>query len=98
MAEEAKSATQGRVITYSAILPLLLGCLLVIAGMILVIVTSVFQTNEPASFGAVIFIGPVPIVIGTGPEAAFMIVISIALTAISLIMLIMICRKKRVSD
>lgn len=53
-----------------------------ISGMVILTIATVFSSSSPTSSGIVIFIGPFPIVFGSGPEAGWLIVISILLTAL----------------
>jgi uncharacterized membrane protein len=73
-----------------------LGFVLVLVGITIVLVAAVLLGGS-ASFGAVIFIGPFPIVVGAGPEATLLIVLSIILAVVSVVMLLVMRRKVRVS-
>ncbi len=69
----------------------LLGFLVILIGMILMIAATVFSGVQNGSWGAggVIFIGPFPIVFGVGPEAHWLVLISIILAILSIVMLIL---------
>ena len=71
---------------------LILAFLLFFVGMIILAVASV--SNGSGSFSAVIFIGPIPIVFGAGPDAYWLILIGILLAVISMVFYVLI-RKKR---
>jgi len=71
---------------------LVLGFAIVIIGVIIIAVGAALG-NGSASVGGVIFIGPFPIVFGAGPDAAWLIVISIVLAVVS-IMLFMLFRRR----
>ena len=64
---------------------LILGFILVFAGVIIVLVAAALSGGGSASFGGVIFIGPFPIVIGAGPEASLMVLFGIILAVLSVI-------------
>jgi uncharacterized membrane protein len=77
---------------------LILGSVLVFAGIIVVLVAAVLHGNDPANIGAVIFIGPFPIVIGAGSEAALTVLFGIILAVLSVIMFIVMSRRSKGSD
>lgn len=70
----------------------LLGFLLIFTGMFFVIVAAVLS-GTPATFGAVIFVGPIPIVLGAGPHSLWAIVLAVALTIFGVI-LFLVLRKR----
>jgi uncharacterized membrane protein len=76
---------------------LFLGITLVFVGIAVLIVAS-FVFGGSGSVGGVILIGPFPIVFGTGPDAGWLLTISVILTVVSVILfLIMNRRARRVS-
>jgi uncharacterized membrane protein len=62
-----------------------IGFVVAISGIAILTIASVFSSSSSTSSSAVIFIGPFPIVFGNGPEASWLIVISILLAALSTI-------------
>ena len=73
---------------------LLLGIALVFIGIIiLVVATLVFGGS--ASVGGIILIGPIPIVFGVGPDASWLIVISIILVVLSIVLFLVMNRRLR---
>jgi uncharacterized membrane protein len=73
---------------------LLLGIALVFVGLvILVVATLVFGGS--ASVGGIILIGPIPIVFGAGPDASWLIVISIILSVLSILLFLVMNRRLR---
>ena len=74
---------------------LILGFVLVFVGIIVVLVSAVLYGGGSASFGAVIFIGPFPIVIGAGPETSWIVLFSIILAVLSVIMFFVMSRRIR---
>lgn len=76
----------------------LIGFILVFAGVIILMVAAAIYGGGTASFGGIIFIGPIPIVFGAGPEALFMVVVAVILAVLSIIMFFVFRRKiERVS-
>jgi uncharacterized membrane protein len=62
------------------------GFVIVLVGVLVLIIAATFYGGSSTSFGAVIFIGPIPIVIGAGQQAPWMILFAITLTLISILM------------
>jgi len=60
----------------------LLGFLLVFAGVVVIMVSALLGGNGTVSGGAVIFVGPIPIILGAGPDAFLAIIIAAVLTLI----------------
>ena len=60
--------------------------------MILVTVTAVLSGTQ-ANFGAVIFIGPIPIVLGAGPNPIWTIIFAVAVTIVA-VFLFLLLRKQ----
>jgi len=61
------------------------GFAIIIVGIILVVLASVLGTGS-GSVGGVIFIGPFPIVFGAGPDAIWLILISLTIAALMLVL------------
>jgi len=68
---------------------------LIFIGMILMMIASSTQGHGIASGGAVILIGPIPIVLGSGPESTWLILLAAIITAIALVMSLLARRKMR---
>lgn len=75
----------------------IIGFFLIFVGIILLIVATVLSDGS-ANFGAFIFIGPFPIVVGAGPEAPLMILFAIILTVLSIIMFLVLRRERKKSE
>ena len=73
---------------------LLLGITLVFVGIAVLVVASVVLGGS-GSVGGVILIGPIPIVFGAGPDAGWLIVISVILTVVSVILFLVMNRRVR---
>jgi len=62
------------------------GFLLAFVGIIFLIIAAALQGNSSVSGGLIIFVGPIPIVLGAGPYAFFAILLAVILTIIGFIM------------
>jgi uncharacterized membrane protein len=80
---------------HSLFLFLILGFVLVFVGITIVLVAVMLYGGGSASFGAIIFIGPFPIVIGAGPEATLLVLFSIILAVLSVIVFLVMRRRIR---
>lgn len=79
----------------SSLLPtnlLLLGFLLIFAGVIVIMAYALFGGDANVSGGAVIYVGPIPIIIGAGTDPFLAIVLAAALTVIGFIVFFWIRR------
>ena len=69
----------------SSSLPLklfLFGFLLIFAGVIMLVASALLGGDASVSGGAIIFVGPIPIVLGAGPYGFFAVVLAAVLTLI----------------
>ena len=73
---------------------LLLGIALVFVGVAVLVVASVVLGGS-GSVGGVILIGPIPIVFGAGPDAGWLIAVSIVLTVVSIILFLLMNSQTR---
>jgi uncharacterized membrane protein len=73
---------------------LILGIALIFIGVAVLVVVSLVLGGS-GSVGGVIFIGPIPIVFGAGPDAGWLIVISIVLAIVSLALFLIMNRRVR---
>ena len=64
----------------------LLSFLLILMGMIFIIIASVLPGTF--SVGAIIFLGPIPIIVGAGPHLVWVIILAFALTILGIVMFI----------
>lgn len=70
------------------------GFMVMLAGTLLLITATATSSHEgSSSFGGVIIIGPIPIIFGSGPDAAWMVLLALILTILS-IAAFLIMRKK----
>ena len=90
--EEAKDdgiSISGRLLGF-----LLLGIVLVFVGISVLVVASIVLGGS-GSVGGVILIGPIPIVFGSGPDAGWLIVISVILTIVSVVLFLIMNKRSR---
>ena len=93
--ENREAVEEGIPVSSRFLLLLFLGFILVIVGVAVVLVASVLYGGGSVSGGAVIFIGPFPIVIGAGPDATLIVLFSIILAVLSVVVFLVINRKMR---
>jgi uncharacterized membrane protein len=91
--EEGGNHEEGIEISNKLLILLLVGFAVLIAGIIIVIISSIFGSAS-TSVGGVIFIGPFPIVFGAGPDAIWLIVISIVI-AVTMFVLFFAMRRRK---
>ena len=88
-AEDEGIGLSGRLLGF-----LLLGIALVFVGIAVIVVVSVVLGGS-GSVGGIILVGPIPIVFGAGPDAGWLIVISIIMTAVSIILFLILNRRQK---
>jgi uncharacterized membrane protein len=91
--EKGQEAEEDTTVPSRFFLPFVTGFVLVFIGVLVVIAALALGGNGSASAGIVIFIGPFPIVLGAGPDAAWLILISVILAAISVVLFVVMRRK-----
>jgi uncharacterized membrane protein len=75
--ENMETADDGLSVPSRFFLLLLVGFMLIVVGVAVVLVSTVFNGSGSVSGGTIIFIGPFPIVIGAGPDVASIVLFSI---------------------
>lgn len=93
--ESRETVEEGTTISTKLFLVLILGFAVVFVGIAVILVATVLYGSGSASVGAVIFIGPIPIVIGAGPDVTLMILFSMILAVLSIVVLLVMNRKIR---
>ena len=88
-----ETSEEGILVQSRFFLLLLAGFVLVVVGVVVVLVAMVLTGSGSVSGGAVIFIGPFPIVIGAGPDATWLILFSIILSVLSIVVFFVMRRK-----
>ena len=80
--------------TFSNLLTLLfIGFALTLVGLMLIIAAAVLSQGGSSSVGGLIFIGPIPIVFGSGPGAQWLILFAVVLAVLTIIMFLMLRRE-----
>ena len=69
---------------------------LIFVGMMIVVLGSILGGGGVGSGGLVVFIGPFPIAIGTGPQSSLMVVVALALAIIGMIVFFLSARRRPV--
>ena len=91
--ESRENFEEGAPVSSRFFLLLISGFVLIFVGITLILIATVFYGGGSASGGVVIFIGPFPIVIGAGPDATLIILISIILAVLSVVVFLVMNRK-----
>lgn len=73
------------------------GFLVILIGIIVLAVASSYDHNGSAGFGAVVFIGPFPIIVGAGPDAVWMVLFGTIIAVLSIITFLLTYRKVKKS-
>jgi uncharacterized membrane protein len=69
------------------------GFIMIFVGIIILMLAAAFYGEGTASFGGIIFFGPIPIAFGAGPEALLMVVVAIILAVLSIIIFLLFRRE-----
>jgi uncharacterized membrane protein len=67
-----------------------LGFALILIGTILIIAFSIIDVKLQPTIGTIILIGPIPIIIGTGPHSIFAILLATILTIIGIVFFLLL--------
>jgi uncharacterized membrane protein len=90
-----ETAEEGITLSSRLFLFLILGFVLVFIGIIVILIAAVLYGGSSANVGAVIFIGPFPIVIGVGPDVTWIVLFSIILAVLSVVVFLVMNRRMR---
>ena len=93
--ESREPVEEGITVSSRFFLLLIWGFVLVFVGLAVILIATVLYGGGSASVGAVIFIGPFPIVIGAGPDITLIVLFSIILAVLSIVVLLVVNRKIR---
>lgn len=74
---------------------LMLGFLLVFIGVVVLVVAAVLGSGGSGSVGGVVFIGPIPIVFGAGPNSNWLIIISLIIAVVMLVLFLVFSRRAK---
>jgi len=77
---------------------LLAGFFATLAGIIILIIAVVLYGGDSAGVGAIVFTGPIPLVIGTGPDTRWMILLAVNLTATTIMMFLIYRKEPKTSN
>jgi uncharacterized membrane protein len=66
---------------------------MILVGMILIMISSFTKGQGITSGGAVILIGPIPIILGGGPESTWLILLAAIITVMALVAFLIAKRK-----
>ena len=88
-AEDDGISISGRLLGF-----LLLGLALVFVGIAVLVVVSIVL-GRSGSVGGIILIGPIPLVFGSGPDAGWLIVISLILTVASIALFLIMNKRSK---
>ncbi len=91
--ENRETVEEGIAVSSRVFSFLILGFVLVVVGIAVILIAAVLYGGGSASAGAVIFIGPFPIVIGAGPDVTWIVLFSIILTVLSVVVFLVMNRK-----
>lgn len=90
-----ETAEEGTTVSSRLFLFLILGFVLVFIGIAVILIAAVLYGGGSANVGAVIFIGPFPIVIGAGPDVTWIVLFSIILAVLSVVVFLVMNRRIR---
>ena len=93
--EMEESGDEGVTVSNRFFLPLIAGVVVVIVGVAVILIASVFYSAGSAGADVVIFIGPFPIVIGAGPDATWIVLFSVILAALGVVVFLVMNRRMK---
>jgi uncharacterized protein (TIGR00304 family) len=88
-----QEAEEASTVNVAATWLLVSGFILMFAGIIILVATSVLQGNMDISGGGIVFIGPIPIIFGAGPNAFLAILLAAILTIIGFVVFFWLRKK-----
>ena len=91
--ESGETVEEGVNANNKVFLLLITGFVLVFVGIVVVLIAAVLFSGGSASAGAVVFIGPFPIVIGAGSDVTWIVLFSIILAVLSIVMFLVLNRR-----
>lgn len=71
------------------------GLVLVLVGVLVVFVAALSGNSSSSSVGVVIFIGPIPIVFGAGPDAGLLVLAGALISAVSITIFLAMRKRMR---
>jgi uncharacterized membrane protein len=91
--ENAVQAKRESVVSSRLLTLFLTGFFMIIAGMLLLIISTVLYGNNPPNFGGVVFIGPIPIVVGVGSDLMWTALLAVILSILSIVLFLVLRRR-----
>ena len=80
-------------LTKSFLFLFIIGFFIIFMGIAFLAAAAMFSGGQ-VNFGALIFIGPFPIVIGAGPEAVWMILFAVVLAVLSIVIFLVFYKRR----
>ena len=71
----------------------IMGVLIIFVGVAVLMTAALLSGSDSASFGGFILIGPIPIIIGAGPEGSWLTAIAIILAVIGIAVFLVMRRR-----
>jgi len=68
---------------------------MIFVGIVTLAVATIFSDQDSTDFGAIIFIGPVPIMIGGGTEAGLLILAAAILTVVGIVVFLIMRKEEQ---
>lgn len=93
MYTQAEQEEKASAISVAAAWLLASGFIIMLTGIIILILASVLQGNMSISGGGIVFIGPIPVIFGAGPDAFLAILLAAVLTVIGFIVFFLLRKK-----
>lgn len=81
---ESEEENEGLTLSSGIFRWVLIGIALIFVGLLVIVIASLVLGSS-VSTGVVIFIGPIPIVFGSGPDKFWLILIGVIITIISIV-------------
>ena len=89
-AEDTKNGSNG---PRGILVLFIMGIFIIFFGVVVLIVAAVLSGNGSASFGGFIFIGPIPIIVGGGPEAPSLMAMAVVLAVMGIVTFLIMRRQ-----
>ena len=94
--DELKKTYDQALNTFGRLFLLLIsGFILAFVGFAILLIAGIFLNGGSVSGGAVIFIGPIPIIIGAGVNATWILLFSVVIAILSVLMFFIISRRRK---
>jgi uncharacterized membrane protein len=89
-AEDANNGSNG---SRKILVLFIMGIFIIFLGVVVLTVAAMLSGSGSASFGGFIFIGPIPIIVGGGPEAPWLTVMAVILTIMGIVVFLIMRRQ-----